>query len=456
MPDCPRALSIPILNRSENRGSKAEVTMLESSYGVSPVDSRQNVNWSGAVRSAPAPSPARTEAIRNGLLSALPSEILDELRPHLELVPLKKRQILHERNVPVSHAYFIECGTASLLSRVEGRNGIEVGSLGFRDFVGVPVVLGTGRTPHRCVVQVPGQAFRIGAADLQQAMEAHPELRRLLFSYVQALMVQSAQLVVCNTRHSVRERLARWLLVARDRLHGNEIEVTHQVLSRVLGVRRAGVTTAMGRMEEAGLIRRGRGRLLIVDCDGLEAEACDCYHAIQAEHQRIACHPAHGPGDFDRRPLQPGRDQDRAPVPGPVSLKGELEKLGPEIAKALATGDTSVSIRVEAEDAELASERIVPLALIVHELVLDAVRHGASSEHLQGRNDIRIAFARSGPKGTLTVSDRRSGPAADTDLSGCRNGLGIRLARTFAAQLGGEVWFDARDQGTRATLEFPL
>jgi CRP-like cAMP-binding protein len=268
--------------------------MFESTHGLGSGEARPGRSWPGTA-GPPALSSAQSERPRNGLLSLLPTEVVEKLRPSLELVPLKKRQILHERNVPVTYAYFIERGTASLLSRVEGRNGIEVGSLGHRDFVGVPVILGTGRTPHRCVVQAPGEAWRVRAEDLQHAMDECPQLRRLLFGYVQALMVQSAQLVVCNTRHSVRERLARWLLVSRDRTHGNEIEVTHQSLSRALGVRRAGVTTAMGRMEEAGLIRRGRGRLLIVDRDALEGEACECYQAIQAEHQRIACHPVREP-----------------------------------------------------------------------------------------------------------------------------------------------------------------
>jgi CRP-like cAMP-binding protein len=284
--------------------------MFESTHGLTSGEARPALNWPGSARPASLPA-AKTERPRNGLLGTLPAEVVEKLRPALELVPLKKRQILHERNVPVTYAYFIERGTASLLSRVEGRNGIEVGSLGHRDFVGVPVILGTGRTPHRCIVQAPGEALRIRAEDLQRAMDECPELRRLLFGYVQALMVQSAQLVVCNTRHSVRERLARWLLVARDRTHGNEIEVTHQSLSRALGVRRAGVTTAMGRMEEAGLIRRGRGRLLIVDRDGLEDEACDCYQAIQAEHQRIACHPVERPSRLDTEVARSAGEPDR-------------------------------------------------------------------------------------------------------------------------------------------------
>ncbi|WP_230530886.1 Crp/Fnr family transcriptional regulator [Microvirga roseola] len=227
--------------------------------------------------------------IRNGILQALPAEALDELAPYMQRVPLKRRQVLHERNLPVTHAYFIERGLASLLARAGDQCMLEVGTLGCQDFAGMPVVLGTSRTPHRCVVQVSGEALRIAADDLHQAMNDVPALRQLLLGYVQASTVQSAQLVVCNTRHTLRQRLARWLLFAHDRVEGNEIALTHQFLGRALGVRRAGVTTAMGRLEEAGLLHRGRGRIVILDRAGLEAEACECYRAIRSEHGRIVC-----------------------------------------------------------------------------------------------------------------------------------------------------------------------
>jgi len=229
------------------------------------------------------------DSVRNGILRALPAAILQELRPLLQRVPLKRRQVLHERNLPLTHAYFIERGLASLLARAGDSCALEVGTLGHRDLAGLPLVLGTNRTPHRCVVQVAGEALRIGAEDLRLAMGNSPCLRQLLFGYVQATTVQSTHLVVCNTHHSLRQRLARWLLFASDRLDGNEIALTHQFLARALGVRRAGVTTAMGRMEEDGLVHRGRGRVVILNRAGLELLSCDCYRAIRAEHGRIVC-----------------------------------------------------------------------------------------------------------------------------------------------------------------------
>lgn len=233
-------------------------------------------------------------AVSNALLSALNASELGELLSHFERVPLRRRQVLQERNLPLTHAYFIERGLASVLSRAGERGTVEVGTVGAKGFVGVPIVLGTLRSPHRCVVQVPGEAIRISADALGRAMDQIPRLRTILLGYVQAAMVQSAQLVVCNTRHSLQERLARSLLLAHNRLGSREIPLTHECLSRLLGVRRAGVTSAVGVMERAGLIRRGRGRLVITDAEGLQQASCECYRAINAEHERTlynsGCH----------------------------------------------------------------------------------------------------------------------------------------------------------------------
>jgi CRP-like cAMP-binding protein len=266
----------------------------------------------GRTSCPPAPSgPAKTAVpdlfrsesdCRNGVLRALPDEALAELRPSLQRVELKRRQVLYERNVPLRHAYFIEQGAAALHLRVAGRGTLEVGLLGRCDFVGLPLVLSTGRTPHCCIVQVPGSAFRISADDLCRALDDIPRFREVLLGYVQARMVETAQLAACNTCHSLRQRLARCLLMTHDRIDGDEIPLTHQALSRALGVRRAGVTIAMGQMEEAGLLHRGRGRLVIADRAGLKAEACECYRATRSEYQRFVCTPE------DSSRIDPGRE----------------------------------------------------------------------------------------------------------------------------------------------------
>jgi CRP-like cAMP-binding protein len=229
--------------------------------------------------------------IRNELLGALPANDLRQLSVRLKRVPLNRRQVIQERNLPARYAYFIERGTASVLARVGDHLTIEVRSLGPQDFVGIPIVLGAVRSPHRCVVQVAGDALRVDAADLVKVMVEFPQLRRILLGYVQAALAHSAQLVACNARHSLCERLARRLLIAYDQLESNEIPFTHDCLGRALCVRRAGVTAAMGRMEQNGLIRLGRGRILIIDRTGLEQTCCGCYRAIRAERLKALSHP---------------------------------------------------------------------------------------------------------------------------------------------------------------------
>jgi hypothetical protein len=184
---------------------------------------------------------------------------------------------------------------------------LEVGTRGRKDIVGVPIVLGTMRSPHRCLGMVPGEALRIRAEDLRTAMKRMPRLERLLLSYVQTALVQSTQLAVCNARHSLRERLARWLLVAQDRLDDDEIAITHQGLGRAIGVRRAGVTTAIGCLEESGILRRGRGRICILDRERLQQVACECFRVIGAEHERILCEIVGDslPTDAPPRPVSP-------------------------------------------------------------------------------------------------------------------------------------------------------
>jgi CRP-like cAMP-binding protein len=225
----------------------------------------------------------------NALLRALPAPARRALQPRLQLVEIRRRQVLYERNVPIEHAYFIEHGAAALSTRLAGRGALELGLLGYQDLVGVPLVLASERSPHRCVVQVPGRAWRIAASDLAEALETIGGLRALLLRYVQARLLEMAQLAACNTSHSLHQRLARCLLISRERIGMDELPLTHHALSRALGVRRAGVTTAIGHMQTAGIVERGRGRLLVTDEDALLAQACDCSRAIRAEYRRLQC-----------------------------------------------------------------------------------------------------------------------------------------------------------------------
>ena len=246
---------------------------------------------------------------RNRLLAAVPPSELERLRPHLEPVLLKRRQTLQESNLPVQHAYFIENGAAALMSKTRTDGPVGAGLVGRIGIVGLPIVLGTMRSPIRCVVQIPGDALRISAGDLRQAMERSQALRQILLNYVQAIMVQNMQLVLCSTRHLTEQRLARWLLLARDRLDTDEICVTHALVGKVLGVRRASVTDAIGKFEDAGALRRDRGCITLLDRAKLEQACCECYRLIRAEYDRlIPSAPATSPG------FEPyGSGEDRAP-----------------------------------------------------------------------------------------------------------------------------------------------
>jgi CRP-like cAMP-binding protein len=157
-----------------------------------------------------------------------------------------------------------------------------IGQLGL---VGVPVVLGTMRSPQRCVMEVPGEALQINAEDLRRAMDESPLLRQQLMNYVQALLIQNSQTVLCNARHRLEERLARWLLLAQDRLDDDSIPLTHDLLSMMLGVRRAGITTALERLERSGAVRKGRGAVEIANRAHLEQWTCECYRIIAMEYQ---------------------------------------------------------------------------------------------------------------------------------------------------------------------------
>lgn len=189
---------------------------------------------------------------------------------------------------PLGRAHFLESGAASLLLRTKRDDVIEVSVVSRSSVVEVPLVLGTGRSPHRCVVQRPGEALRIEAGALPAVMEESPALRLALFADVQALLVQNSLMLACNARRRIEERLARWLLTRRDRLRSDEIALTHALLAQSLGVRRAGVTLALGRLEARGAVRRGgRGRVLVADADLLRQATCECCALVRRESDRL-------------------------------------------------------------------------------------------------------------------------------------------------------------------------
>lgn len=227
----------------------------------------------------PMPS-AKARIVQNRLLSSLSPEDFDLLRPHLEIVQLRRRDIVHEANKVSDAVYFIDSGVVSRIARTAADGPVEVATVGRLGLVGVAVILGTMIPLNRTIVLIPGIAYRISAEHLTAAMNARPSIRTLLLRYVQMLMSQTAQISLCNTKHGIESRLARWLMLAYVRLPSGEIPVTHDVLSMVLGVRRAGVTDAIANFEAEGILEKERGLIRLLDRERLHSKCCECFNII--------------------------------------------------------------------------------------------------------------------------------------------------------------------------------
>jgi CRP-like cAMP-binding protein len=203
-----------------------------------------------------------------------------------ERVSLSKRQLLYDRGIPLQYAYFIESGGSSVTARAGDCLPVEIHTLGKKDFVGVPLILGMRVSPHRCTVQVSGQALRISADELISLIKQNVELEKLLLGYVQAILIHSSQLVACNSRHTILQRLARWLVIASERLGSQEIPFTHSYIANALAVRRAGITVALGELVREGAVSCRRGRMVVVDASRLRTFSCDCHSVILWAHER--------------------------------------------------------------------------------------------------------------------------------------------------------------------------
>jgi CRP-like cAMP-binding protein len=224
---------------------------------------------------------------RNQILAALSTSDCDLLDPHLTPFPMKLRHVCEEANRPIRHVYFMEEGITSVVAVARHEKPIEIGIIGSEGMTGIAVVMGNHRSPHESYVQVTGQAKRITAPRLRGAMESSDTLQPMLLKFAQTFMTQTAHTAIANGRAKLEERLARWLLMAHDRLDGNELPLTHEFLSLMLAVRRAGVTTAVHSLESEGLIRSQRGKITILDREGIEKIAGAYYGTPEAEWQRL-------------------------------------------------------------------------------------------------------------------------------------------------------------------------
>jgi CRP-like cAMP-binding protein len=226
-------------------------------------------------------------SIRNLLLAALPPDDFAHLQPNLQLVDLSARQVFHRLTEPVTALHFIEQGWIALLAMLETGDAAEVAVIGREGMIGLPLVFGADRSIVEAMVQGAGTAFRLEARHVENALHASPSLRRMLLRFSQALVTQIAQTAACNVHHRIEQRLVCLLLLAHDRIDGDQLPMTHDGLAMMLGVRRASISTAAARLQEARIIRYGGGRISILDRAGLEAAACECYGVVTREIERL-------------------------------------------------------------------------------------------------------------------------------------------------------------------------
>ncbi len=223
----------------------------------------------------------------NRLLAALPADDLDRLRPRLEAVEFGLRDIVQAADTPIESVYFPESGWASMIALLVDGNSAEVGIIGFEGMVGLPILLGSDRSPTEAMVQAPGTFLRLGADAFREELDRSAPMRNLLLRYALAFQSQVTQTAACNGHHALEQRLARWLLIAHDRVHGDTFPMTQEFLAMMLCVHRPGVTVAARLLQQAGLIRYGSGQITITDRAGLEAVACECHGAVLREFTRL-------------------------------------------------------------------------------------------------------------------------------------------------------------------------
>jgi len=223
----------------------------------------------------------------NHLLNALPRQEYERLEPHLESVELKLGEVLYESGDQMRHAYFPTTSIISLLYVLENGSSAEIAVVGNEGILGIALFMGGHTTPSRAVVQSKGTAYRLKASLLLEEFNRGGATQNLLLRYTQALITQMTQTAVCNRHHTVEQQLCRWLLLSLDRLSGNSLNMTQELIANMLGVRREGVTEAAGRLQRDGLIQYCRGHIEVLDRDRLELRVCECYQVVKTEFERL-------------------------------------------------------------------------------------------------------------------------------------------------------------------------
>jgi len=229
-----------------------------------------------------APSP-----LHNHLLAQLPNEQRNRWLLQLELVEMPLGEVMYESGSTLTHVYFPTTAIVSLLYVMENGSSAEIAVVGNEGIVGISLFMGGESTPSRGVVQSAGKGYRLRAQIMKEEFNKAGPVLHLLLRYTQALITQMSQTAVCNRHHSLDQQLCRWLLLSLDRLQGNELVMTQELIGNMLGVRREGVTEGALKLQHAGLIRYARGHITVLDRNGLEKRSCECYAVVKKEYDRL-------------------------------------------------------------------------------------------------------------------------------------------------------------------------
>ena len=224
---------------------------------------------------------------QNQLLAALPAASYERLLPHLEHVPLEFGSVVYESGSHQGYVYFPTSSIVSLLYLMEDGFSAEIALVGNEGVVGIALFMGGESTLSRAVVQSAGYGYRLRASVLKTEFGQGGDLQHLLLRYTQARITQMAQTAVCNRHHTVEQQLCRWLILSLDRLPSNDLNITQELIANMLGVRREGVTLAVGKLQVAGLIHRSRSKITVLDRPKLEARVCECYAVVKREYDRL-------------------------------------------------------------------------------------------------------------------------------------------------------------------------
>ena len=218
----------------------------------------------------------------NRLLRALSPGNFKSIAPHLETIPCEREQILIEADSSLNHVFFPASGVVSMMALYSDGSVIELATIGREGYAGVRTVYGAKKSVARFFVQIPGSAAKMSRAAFTRSMKSMPSFRALMYAYVQAFLDQALIVGACNGTHSLKQRLARWLLMMRDRSDDDALPIGQDLLAEMLGVQRPSITNTARELELAGLIKRGRQQVTIIDRPGLVKASCECYQQIRA------------------------------------------------------------------------------------------------------------------------------------------------------------------------------